>query len=410
MKGKILLHQRLAGLKFRNPFIVGSGPTAKWREQVIEAEETGWGGVSIKLSMDPPPYINLNPRYRWFKQRGYHIFTSEARLNFEGGLRIVEYGRKNTKEVIIFANMAYFGDKGLAGWQNMARRFESAGAHALELNLCCPNMSFTEDLIGEKVEECPLSGASLGSDPRIVGMLVKGVVECVKIPVFAKITPEGGNIGEVAASAIDNGAAGISSVGNRTGMPPFDIYNIDKCTYHLQKGLTLGCMSGPWLKPLAQKDVFQIRKAVGPKPVVVGLGGVENYQDSIEMAMVGADLIGMCTVTMLRGFNIIQKIIKDIEEYMQEMGYNSFSKIRDKMIPYFQTAKELETLSGYAVVDEKLCTGCKQCLNIGHCHAIKMIEKKAVIDREKCLGCSTCTDICLRGAIHMNENEHSVNT
>ncbi len=393
--------EKLAGLEFRNPFIVGSGPTAKYTAQLIEAEKAGWGGISVKLTMDPAPYINPNPRYRWFKERGYHIFTSETRLNFEHGLRIVEEGRKNTKEIIIFANMAYFGDEGLAGWQNMAKKFESAGAHALELNFCCPNMSFTEDLIGKEGEKRPRSGASLGSDPRIVGLLVKGVAKCVKIPVFAKITPEGGNIGEVAKSVIDNGASGISSVGNHTGMPPFDIYNIDKCTYSLQHGFSLGCMSGPWLKPLAQKDVFQIRKAVGPEPVVVGLGGVQNYKDSIEMVMAGADLIGICTETMISGFGIIRKIIKDAEKYMKEMGFSCFSEIRDKMVPHLQTAKDLECLPGYAVVNEAHCTGCGQCLKIGHCNAIKIVEKKAVVDREKCLACSTCADICPQGAISM---------
>ncbi len=391
----------VAGLKFKNPFIVGSGPTAKWIEQLIEAEEVGWGGMSIKLTMDPDPYINPAPRYRWFKDRNFHIFTSEHRLIFAEGLRLVEKGRKKTKDIIIFANIAYSGDRGLAGWENMARKFEGAGADAIELNFCCPNMSFSQEQVGKSKKGRPVSGASLGTNPEIVGKAVKSIVSCVGIPVFAKITPEGGNIGDVAKAAVSNGAAGISSVSNRTGTPPFDINRVDMSTYWLQEGFSLGCMSGPWLKPLAQKDVFQIRKAIGPEPAIIGLGGVQNYVDSIEMAMVGADLIGICTETMLRGFGILPKIIRGIKEYINRTNSKSFSELRDRMIPYLLSADGLKTLPGHAIVDRELCIGCGKCLKIGHCNAIELKDKKAYIKAEQCLGCSTCTDICPENAIAM---------
>ena len=55
---ELLIPVEAAGIKFRNPFIVGSGPATKNTEQLIHAEKAGWGGVSIKLTMDPEPYIN----------------------------------------------------------------------------------------------------------------------------------------------------------------------------------------------------------------------------------------------------------------------------------------------------------------------------------------------------------------
>jgi len=120
--------------------------------------------------------------------------------------------------------------------------------------------------------------------------------------------------------------------------------------------------------------------------------------------MVGADLIGICTETMLHGFGILPGILRKTKDYLEKNGFSSFRQIRDRMIPYIQTAQDLESLPGYAVVNPELCTGCGSCLKIGHCYAIKMVKKKAVIDKEKCLACSTCMDICPKDAIRMQES------
>ena len=145
----IVMPIETAGLTFKNPFIVASGPASKDVSQLVQAEKAGWGGVSIKLTIDPEPYISRNPRYRWLDDSGIHIFTLEKRLNCEQGLRLVESGREQTKDLILFANITYAGDKGLEGWAELARKFENAGAHAIEINFCCPNMSFNLDSIGE---------------------------------------------------------------------------------------------------------------------------------------------------------------------------------------------------------------------------------------------------------------------
>ena len=80
----------IAGLKLRNPFIVGSGPTTKTVEQLVEADRCGWAAAAIKLTIVPPPYINREPRYRWFDKQHLHMFTADRRLNLEEALRLVE--------------------------------------------------------------------------------------------------------------------------------------------------------------------------------------------------------------------------------------------------------------------------------------------------------------------------------
>ena len=67
----------IGGVTFKNPFFVASGPTTKSVRQLIEIERTGWAAASIKLSIDPAPYINRKPRYSLFKDRDALAFTAE---------------------------------------------------------------------------------------------------------------------------------------------------------------------------------------------------------------------------------------------------------------------------------------------------------------------------------------------
>ncbi|HIE50490.1 MAG TPA: hypothetical protein EYP85_01915 [Armatimonadetes bacterium] len=397
----LLMPVEKAGLLFRNPFIIASGPASKTVEQIQQAEQAGWGGLSIKLTFDPEPYINPAPRYRWLAEEGIHIFSLETRLNLQQGLRLVEAGRKGTKEIVILANITYVGEKGLSGWAEMAKQFEEAGAHAIELNFCCPNMSFNLDAIGETQRSTPSTGASLGVSEPVVFAITKAVKESVHLPVFAKLTPEGGNIGEVAQSAIDAGADGVCTTANRLGVPALNIYHPQRSIYRLQEGTSLGCISGPWLKPLALKDVLQMRKTIGPDPVIIGTGGVHTFREAVEMALVGADLIGVCTAVMLKGFGVLSEMVKGIKKYLRETGRNSFSEIRDGALPYFKPVTELILIPGQAEVREEKCVGCGRCVVIAHCEALEMAGEKAVVRKEKCLGCSTCVDVCPKGAIAM---------
>ncbi|PIZ14089.1 MAG: hypothetical protein COY53_01430 [Elusimicrobia bacterium CG_4_10_14_0_8_um_filter_37_32] len=386
-----------------NPFIVASGPASRTVEQIVEAEENGWGGISIKLTFEPEPYISRNPRYRWLKDYGYHIFTLEKRLNMNEGIKLVKEARKKTKDIVIFANIAYCGENGNAGWGEMAKKFEDIGAHIIELNFCCPNMSFNLDLNQVEKSGRHLSGASLGSVPEIVSVITSAVRNAVKIPIVTKLTPEGGRIGEVAKAAILSGADAVSGTANRLGIPPIDIYNPENVIYRLQKGYSLGCLSGPWIRTLALRDVFEMRNAIGKEPIIIGTGGIENYRDAVEMCMLGADFIGICTAVMLKGFGILPRIMKDLRKYLNDMSKEKFSDLRDMALPQFKSAQNLVSLQGYANVDLKKCTGCKKCANISHCSAISIVNKKAQINIESCLGCSTCVDICTQGAIKMKE-------
>jgi len=388
----------VAGLTFRNPFVVASGPATKHIMQLVEAERCGWGGASLKLALEPQPYINLEPRYRWWKQEQYLAFSAEKRLRLEEALRLTEQARKQTKELIILANIAYTGEKGMDGWIDMARRFVEAGVHALELNMCCPNMSFNLKVSGEK-ERTVQSGASLGQNAEIVGMATRIIVEAVDVPVFVKLTPEGGRIAEVAQACFENAASVVGTTANRLAIPEFDIHKPSGSPVPFQVEPSVACFSGRWVKPLALRDVFEIRKKVGPEPCILGTGGVSNYVDAVQMMMCGADMIGICTEVMLRGFGILSDVLANIEKFMARHGYQSYRDFRDLAVKAIAPADKLTLEEVYAQIDPELCDGCGRCMRIGHCYAINLQGQKAIVDPRHCTGCSTCQDVCHASAI-----------
>jgi dihydroorotate dehydrogenase len=146
MSKDLYLPVEVGGITFKNPFYVASGPTTKSVKQLKRIEETGWAAASIKLTIDPAPYINRVPRYALFNDRNALAFTAEKRLTFVEGLKLMEDAKKVLKELILMANITYAGDKGIEGWVNMAKKFEEVGADIVELNMCCPNMSYNVEI------------------------------------------------------------------------------------------------------------------------------------------------------------------------------------------------------------------------------------------------------------------------
>jgi len=397
-----LMPLEVAGILFRNNFVVGSGPAVKTLEMIKEIERWGWGGASLKLAIDPT-YISKPPRYRWLKKHKYHAFTAETRLTFEEGLSLMEKARKAVSELILYANMAYAGQDGDDGWIRMAKKYEEAGAHVIELNMCCPNMSFNVQSSGGHTQV--VSGASVGSNPDIVSKTALAIQKAVRIPVFVKLTPEGGRIGEVAKACFDSGIASVGGTGNRLAIPDFDINNPEQGICHLQDEPTLACFSGPWLKPLALRDVYEMRKQCNPDNMVMGSGGIERWSDAVQMMMCGADFIQICTGVMIKGPKILPKIVKGIQQFMEEKGYDNYRDFRDVIVPRITPTDRLTLYQGHAEVDEEKCTGCGICVDIGHCYAITLEDEKAKIWVDRCTGCSTCTDVCPVSAISMQKLE-----
>lgn len=361
MSNDYCLPVKVAGLEFKNPFYVASGPTTKSVQQLLAIEKAGWAAASIKLTIDPVPYINRVPRYAVLGQYNALTFTAEKRLKMDEGLKLVNDAKKVLTDLILMANITYAGNNGADGWVRMAKKFEEAGADIIELNMCCPNMSYNAQLTkGDQNAVQIKTGASLGQSGDMVGDIVSRIKKSLSIPLFVKLTPEGGQIAHVAAKVFQAGADVVGGTGNRLGMPPINLENPEKANYHLQKEISMSCFSGNWLKPLAQRDTYEIRKVCGKDVVISAAGGIRTACDAIEMSMCGADLIGICTETLMSGYNFIGGVVADTAKWLNEHGHKNLRDVRDAVVPQVRTAQELTIFGGYAhVLNPSLTSPCR---------------------------------------------------
>ena len=351
----------IGGVTFKNPFFVASGPTTKSVKQLVRIEETGWAAASIKLSIDPAPYINRKPRYSLFKDRDALAFTAEKRLTFEEGLKLIRDAKPKLHDLKLMANITYAGDAGVSGWVNMAKKFEEAGADIIELNMCCPNMSYNLEMTsGGSQSAKKQTGASMGQQAEVAAEIARAVKAAISIPLFVKLTPEGGQIAKVAKALYEAGADAVGGTGNRLGMPPIDIDDPGKAFYHLQKEISMGCHCGKWLKPLAQRDTYEIRKVCGMDAPIMAAGGITNWRDAVEMILCGGTLLGVCAETLISGYDICRPMIEGLDKYMQEHGYSDLSEMRGLVVPEVRTANDVTIFAGYARVKEpNLSAPCK---------------------------------------------------
>ena len=361
MKTDIQIPVTVAGITFKNPFYVASGPTTKSVRQLLRIEETGWAAASIKLSIDPAPYINRKPRYSIFKDRNALAFTAEKRLTFDEGLKLIADAKPLLKDLKLMANITYAGDRGVDGWVNMAKRFEEAGADIIELNMCCPNMSYNLEMTsGGSQSAKKQTGASMGQHADVASEIVRAIKANVSIPLFVKLTPEGGKIAHVAKALFEAGADAVGGTGNRLGMPPIDLEDPGKAFYHLQKEISMGCHCGSWLKPLAERDIYEIRKVCGMDVNVTAAGGITNWRDGVEMALCGGTLLGVCAETLISGYDIVRPMIKGMHTYMQEHHYTDYRQMIGVLVPQMRTATDVTLFAGYArIKDPHLAAPCK---------------------------------------------------
>jgi NADPH-dependent glutamate synthase beta subunit-like oxidoreductase/dihydroorotate dehydrogenase len=348
----------IAGVTYRNPFYVSSGPTTMNVEQLQKIDKYGWGGAELKLTLDPKPYINRHPRYGYYPDKTFLAFTAERRLMLDELLELIEKGRKHASNLVLASNITYSGDKGIEGWVNMAKKCEEAGIHINQLNMCCPNMSFNVELSGDD-KGGPKTGASLGQNEKAIVAIVKAIKEETSIPLYVKLTAEGGRQAVVAKAALAAGADAVGTNANRLGIPPIDLDNPTKSMYHLQEEIGMACLNGSWLKPLGLRDVYEMRKMCGPNAVITGTGGVTTWEDAAEMMLCGADLVGMCTATLTRGFGFMPEFLQEFKKYMDKKNYKHPKEMRDIVVPAVTTASDLTIYPGHArKITDRLSAPC----------------------------------------------------
>lgn len=385
-----------AGLKFKNPFVVASGPPGATVERLMRAEDGGAAGVSVKLTFVKQPFYG---RLRMYSKPGdASIVCHDRRLDMEEGFELVRKGKERT-DLVLLANITHPSED-LDGWRTLARGYEQAGADAIELNLICPNITFSERRMGRSTDKS--HGAVIGQHPEIIETVVKAVCDAVSIPVVAKLTPNVDDITLTAKAAERGGAAGIVMAGGQSGLPRVEIYNDGRPQgAYCCDGYSFGSMGGPGIIHQSFALTAQLAKAVNV-PVMAG-GGLSTWEDGITFMMWGATLVTACTILMWDGFGAAKKIVDGMEQFMNECGYTSWQDIIGLSLAYLKPARELQVVNGKAVIDENKCIECLLCVGLAHCDAI--VENNGIprVIPEECVACGICVGVCPVQAISVVE-------
>ena len=182
------------------------------------------------------------------------------------------------------------------------------GVFALEINVSCPN-----------VKE---GGIAFGTRPEALREVTREVKKVSSKPVIMKLSPNVTSIADMAAAAEQGGADAISLINTFTTMK-IDIYRKKFVLANKTGGL-----SGPAIHPIALRMVYEASKAV--KIPIIGMGGVANAGDAIEMIMAGADIVAVGMMNFHEPESMI-RVIEGIESFMEETGVESLSEIKGCM-------------------------------------------------------------------------------
>ncbi len=174
----------------------------------------------------------------------------------------------------------------------------------LEINISCPN-----------VKE---GGIAFGQKPEMAEEITKAVKEKAKQPVIMKLSPNVTDITEMARAVEAGGAEGVSLINTLTGMK----IDVDRRTFAIANQ-TAG-MSGPCVKPVAVRMVYQVANAV--KIPVLGMGGIQNTEDALEFLMAGATMVAVGTANFYNPY-VTSEIIDGLEAYAEREGLGNISEI-----------------------------------------------------------------------------------
>jgi dihydroorotate dehydrogenase (NAD+) catalytic subunit len=211
---------------------------------------------------------------------------------------------KRLKEMGIPVIASIFGSS-LEEYVEVARTMAEAGADALELNYSCPT-------VGR--ERCLLD-----ADPESIERVTSAVREAVDLPIFAKLSPNVGNIGECARASERGGADAVTAVNTLKGLA------IDpELRRPILSGI-MGGLSGPALKPVALRCVWEIAEEV--EIPVIGCGGISTWRDAIEFLLCGASALQIGTAIMYRGLEVFGEVLEGMRAYLEANGFGDVNEI-----------------------------------------------------------------------------------
>jgi dihydroorotate dehydrogenase (NAD+) catalytic subunit len=289
----------LAGLRLRNPVLNAAGVLGMSAPLLRRVYEGGAGAVVTK---------SLGPVSRYGHHNPTLVVLEAGTLNAMGLPNPgADYFVGTIKELMgegIPVVASFFGAS-IGEFVEVAAVLSEAGANALELNCSCPNV---EDEMG-----------MLGEDPVNTERVTAAVKEVAEPPVFVKLSPNVTDIAEIARAAERGGADAITAVNTLKGLA----VNADLRRPILTN--VTGGLSGPALKPVALRCVWEVSEAVDVH--VIGCGGISCWRDAVEYLLCGASAVEIGTAVMNEGFEVYGEVAEGIRGYLEENGFSRVEEV-----------------------------------------------------------------------------------
>jgi len=294
------LSVQIAGVQFQNPILTASGTFGYGLEYADFIDLNRLGGIIVKGLSIKPSHGNSPPRI---------VETASGMLNAIGLQNIgVEafineklplLKKFNTKIIVNF-----FGDT-QDEYVLAAERFNDVTeVAALEMNISCPNV--------EK------GGLAFGTNPEITEELVRKVKKITSLPLIVKLSPNVTDIVVMAKAAANGGADALSIINTLLGMA-IDVHSRRPMLANITGGL-----SGPAIKPVALRMVWQVAKTVNIP--IIGIGGIMNAQDALEFIIAGASAVQVGTGNFIDP-SISIKILDGIKDYCEKNGISNINNL-----------------------------------------------------------------------------------
>ena len=294
------LRVKLGSLDLQNPVIAASGTFGYGLEYESLADPDLLGGIVVKglslkpMAGNPPPRIVETPC-------GMLNAIGLANVGLETFLRDKLPRLKHLKTNVI---VNIYGHH-VNDYAELAAAFKKVeGISALEVNISCPNV------------EC--GGMVFGIDPLQSGRVIERVVKNTDKPVIAKLSPNVTDIRPIATAVENAGAHAISLINTLTGMA------IDVETRRPKLANVFGGLSGPAIRPVAVRMVYQVAKAV--KVPVIGMGGIFDSRDALEFLIAGARAVEVGPANFVNPQAMLE-IVEGIRTYCLERGISHLDEL-----------------------------------------------------------------------------------
>jgi dihydropyrimidine dehydrogenase (NAD+) subunit PreA len=424
------LSTEIAGVRLKNPLIVGAGPSTKSFRAVAECVKAGFGAVvvrSLHRQHLSDPVLPLREFWRVYSSgknylKSVYSFQSTGALakrwneniaSFSGASSqaVLEGYAEEVRKIKNFAreyDCAVIASIGWCGsnlsdeevWKTEAKIVTEAGADAIQLH----------------------TGPSPATEPgrymsfdykKYLEMPIIATKKVSALPVFAKIPVDCCDTVALAGIAQMAGADGVVPV---TRWASISI-DVERAGAPALRGPGFG---GPWSVPIMNGLTFRMRNPKLPigygfsgllagfpnaVPVTVPIipsGGVRYGADVIGYIMAGANAAEICAQVILEGVGVAGRIEKEIRDWMRRKGHNKISEFQGtlKLMDFGIAMDEAEWLPR---VDNNLCTACEKCVVTCPNAAISLKKNIAIIDEILCEGCRTCYYVCPTDAIVIDE-------